>query len=209
MAFGCICFRICFAFLALTLRFCSLCSTLTCRCRTWSRRAPLAEHLAALLFLVCASVPVFPQVIVALQERSMGLRRGHVPYRNSTLTSVLRDRHAFPKESFHRFRRSLTRSPALQPGWQLPHGHDRHRAAQRGADRGVDRDLPLRAARCNDLQPHRRQRRGAETRCIWCFVHLLTWRGSAGGHCRGDQAAEGRSERPARGGAFPCPKALF
>jgi kinesin family protein 6/9 len=30
-------------------------------------------------------------VIVALQERSMGLRRGHVPYRNSTLTSVLRD----------------------------------------------------------------------------------------------------------------------
>ena len=32
------------------------------------------------------------QVIIALQERSMGIKRGHVPYRNSTLTTVLRDR---------------------------------------------------------------------------------------------------------------------
>lgn len=31
------------------------------------------------------------QVIVALQERSQGKARSHVPYRNSTMTSVLRD----------------------------------------------------------------------------------------------------------------------
>ena len=37
------------------------------------------------------SLSYLEQVIVALQERSMGLRRGHVPYRNSTLTTVLRD----------------------------------------------------------------------------------------------------------------------
>ncbi len=37
------------------------------------------------------SLSFLEQVIIALQERSMGLKRGHVPYRNSTLTTVLRD----------------------------------------------------------------------------------------------------------------------
>ena len=34
---------------------------------------------------------VAPQVIVALQERAMGKSRPHIPYRNSMMTSVLRD----------------------------------------------------------------------------------------------------------------------
>lgn len=33
----------------------------------------------------------WPQVIIALQERSMGLNRPHIPYRNSMMTQVLRD----------------------------------------------------------------------------------------------------------------------
>eukprot|EP00775_Hariotina_reticulata_P013682 gene13682-13804_t len=37
------------------------------------------------------SLHYLEQVIVALQERSMGLARGHVPYRNSLMTLVLRD----------------------------------------------------------------------------------------------------------------------
>eukprot|EP00877_Chromochloris_zofingiensis_P015099 jgi/Chrzof1/9843/Cz04g18020.t1 len=37
------------------------------------------------------SLHYLEQVIVALQERSMGLSRGHVPYRNSLMTTVLRD----------------------------------------------------------------------------------------------------------------------
>lgn len=32
-----------------------------------------------------------PQVIVALQERAMGKSRPHIPYRNSMMTSILRD----------------------------------------------------------------------------------------------------------------------
>ena len=37
------------------------------------------------------SLSYLEQVIVALQERAAGVSRSHVPYRNSALTSVLRD----------------------------------------------------------------------------------------------------------------------
>jgi hypothetical protein len=51
----------------------------------------LAFALSSFLQFINLSLSFLEQVIIALQERSMGLKRGHVPYRNSTLTTVLRD----------------------------------------------------------------------------------------------------------------------
>jgi kinesin family protein 6/9 len=61
------------------------------------RRRILADASCPILILrsppqyINLSLSFLEQVIIALQERSLGLKRGHVPYRNSTLTSVLRD----------------------------------------------------------------------------------------------------------------------
>ena len=77
--------------------------TSTCRCTTWSRCCAglavvpnsrlCAPVCSSLLTVLSSGFPLctHPQVILALHDRARGVK-GHVPYRNSLMTSVLRDR---------------------------------------------------------------------------------------------------------------------